>query len=170
MTANYPSSPREHSQPARRQRQSHFQSGSLLILIGMLFPFLLASCKPSDPVTVVQAANDRLSNGDLDGMMEFYSEDAVMCSPGGCFHGSKEIRDKLTSYMTLHRRIELSDLSSDGNVVTFTLKSYQGGILAENVPDGLNVVVDGRIIFDGTKALRRMECDRDPSQAFCLGN
>jgi len=173
MKANYSSSPREHPQPSRRQRKLPFRIGLLLILIGIPFPFLLASCtsaKPRDPVSVVQAANDRLSEGDLDGMMEFYSDDAVMCSPGGCFHGSQEIRDKLTSYMTLHRRIELSDLSSDGNVVTFTLKSYQGGILAENVPDGLNVVVDGRIIFDGTKALRRMECDRDPSQAFCPGN
>jgi SnoaL-like domain len=140
------------------------------LAVGILFSFLLASCasaKPSDPVSVVQAAFDRLNMGDLDGMMELYSEEAVMCSPGGCFHGAQEIRDKLTSYMTLRRRIELSNLSSDGNVVTFYFKSYQGNFLAEDVPDGLDVVVDGRIIFDGSKADLRIECDRDPSQAFC---
>ena len=143
------------------------------IVVVILIPFLIASCASSktiDPISVVQAANDHLSNGELDGMMEFYSADAVMCSPGGCYHGSQEIRDKLTFYMTLHRRIELSDLSADGNVVTFSLKAYQGDILAENVPDGLDVVVDGLIIFDGTKMLLSKECDKNPSQAFCPGN
>jgi ketosteroid isomerase-like protein len=142
-----------------------------MILIAIFFTFLLASCKPAqpgDPVSVVQAAYDRFNEGDVDGYIEFFSDDAVMCAPQGCSHGTQDIREYLTSHIGLtNRRYELSDLSADGNVVTYSAKGYEGDLLMETVYDGLDVVVDGKIIFEGTKAFLRYECDKDPSQAFC---
>jgi len=143
------------------------------ILLAVLLPFLFASCAggpPTEPAAVVKAANDRYNEGDLEGYLGFFSDDAVVCAPLGCSHGIQEIRD----YVNLHvpagvRRYELSDLVVDGTVVTYTAKGYEGNQLVETVYDGLDVVVDGHIIFDGTRAFLRYECNRDSTQAFCPG-
>ena len=169
MTANYSSSPREYSQPSRRQRKSPFLSGLLLILIGIP----LASCtsaQPSDPVSVVQAAYERFNEEDVDGFMEFFSEDAVIIDVTGRYAGSQAIRDYLIkTVMPGHHRVELSDLRSKGNVVTFTAKIYERNRWVGTEYGELDVVVGGRIIFEGDEASLLQECESDPSQAFCPG-
>jgi len=170
MTANASSSLREHPQSSRRQRPSHFRSGLLLILIGIL----LAACapaQPSDPVSIVQAAYDRLNQDDIDGYMEFLSDDAVMIDRTGRIDGAQAIRENLAlNFVPVQFRYELSDFSSDGNVVTYTIKIYEDDTLVATYEDGLTIVVDGKIIFDGQDRYRGIECNLDPSQAFCPGN
>ena len=147
MTANASSSLREHPQSSRRQRPSHFRSGLLLILIGIL----LGSCapdQPSDPVAIVQTAYDRLNQGDLEGYVELLSNDAVMIDRTGRFDGSQAIRDNLAlNFVPSQLRFELSDLSSDGNEVTYTIKIYEDDTLVATYDDGLTIVVDGKDHF-----------------------
>ena len=147
MTANSSSSPQEHPQSPRRPPQLPFRSGLLLILIGIL----LASCapaQPSDPVAVVQAAYDRLNQDDVDGYMKFLSDDAVVVDSTGRLEGSEAIRDNLTlTWVPLDFRFELSELSSDGNEVTYTIKLYEGDRLVDTQDDGLTIVVDGKDHF-----------------------
>jgi hypothetical protein len=172
MATNYPSSSREHPQPARRHRQSPFRYGLLLALIGILF----TSCtpvQPGDPVSVVKAAFERINEGDLNGYMEFFSDDAVMAYRGGRFEGPEDIRAHMElNVMPTHTRTELSNISLDGNVVTYTydIYEYEGDIHLGPFDDGVDVIVDGKIIFDGTKGYLLIECNTDPSQAFCPGN
>ncbi len=174
MTANYSSSPRNNPQPYRRHRQSPIRSGLWLTLIGILLPTLIASCasaQPSDPVAIVQTAYDRINDGDVDGFMKLFSDDAVMVDRSGRYAGSQAIREYMDQkFVPEHVRIELSDISSDGNVVSYTSKVYQGDKLLATYKDGLDVIADGRIIFDGTERYRLQECDTDPSQAFCPEN
>ena len=131
-----------------------------------------AGCAPAqatDPVQIVQAAYDRANKGDLDGFMAFIADDAVEADPNGRIVGAQAIRELWIGEIATQIRIELSDLSADGNVVTYTAKVYHGNGLVDTI-QGLDVVADGKIIFDGTADKYRSECESDPSQAFCPGN
>jgi ketosteroid isomerase-like protein len=142
----------------------------LLALVGIL----LAACQPaqpSDPVAIVQAAYDRLNQDDIDGYMKLLSDDVVMIDGSGRIDGPQAIRENLAlNFVPWPIRFELSDLSSDGNVVTYTIKIYEDDTLVATYDDGLTIVVDGKIIFDGQDRYRSIECNQDPSQAFCPGN
>ena len=142
----------------------------MLILIGIL----LVSCtpaQPGDPVAVVQAAYDRLNQDDVDGYMKFLSDDAVVIDRTGGLDGSQAIRNDLElNFVPGQMRFELSDLSSDGNEVTYTIKVYEDDTLVATYDDGLTIVVDGKIIFDGQERYRSIKCNQDPAQAFCPGN
>jgi ketosteroid isomerase-like protein len=164
----------KHPQPTRSHSKSFCRPGlALILIIGSLIPLLVTSCKsalPKDPVAIVQAAYDRLSEGDVDGFMKFFSDDAVQISPGGRFAGPEAIREHMEQLVSQHYRFELRDLSSNGYDVTYASREYQNDTYITSDDDGLTVVVDDRIIFDGTKTYRLQECTRDPSQAFCQGN
>jgi len=54
--------------------------------------------------------------------------------------------------------------------VTYTIKLYEDDRLVVTHDDGLTIVVDGKIIFDGTETYRSIECNYNPAQAFCPGN
>ena len=149
-------------------------SVTVLTLIVILLSAFLASCssaQPRDPISIVQTAYDRINKGDVDGFMELLSDDAVVIDRSGRYARPEAIRKYLEQdFVPEHVRIELSNLKSDGNDVTYTSKVYLGDKLLATYNDGLDVVVDGRIIFDGTKAYLLQECNTNPSQAFCQGN
>ena len=149
-------------------------SVTVLTLIAILFAVILASCSSAqtrDPVSVVQTAYDRINQGNVDGFMKLLSDDAIVVDRSGRYDGSEAIRKYLEQdFVPEHVRIELSNLSSNGNIVTYTSKVYLGDKLLATYNDALDVVADGRIIFDGTKAYLDEECNRDPSQVFCQDN
>ena len=161
--------------PSRLECQLLLRPAFSLVITASLLSFLLASCistSPNDPVSVVQAAYDRLNDGDVDGFMEFVSDDAVFLgSNGGKHAGSQAIREMLeTEFASGNMRLELSDMRSDGNIVTYTAKIYIGKALIGDYTDGLDIVTDGKIVFDGRETWRLYYCDQDPSQAFCPGD
>ncbi len=122
-----------------------------LAITATLLSFILASCTstpPNDPVSIVQAAYDHLNDGDVDGFMEFVSDDAVFLgSNGGKHAGSQAIREMLEpEFASGNMRVELSDVRSDGNMVTYTGKIYIGKALIGEYSDGLDIVADGKIL------------------------
>ena len=149
-------------------------SVTVLTLIVILLSAFLASCSSAqtgDPVSIVQTAYDRINKGDVDGFMELLADNAVVIDRSGRYAGSEAIRKYLEQdFVPEHVRIELSALSADGNVVTYTSKVYLGDKLLATYNDALDVVVDGKIIFDGTKSYLDDECNRDSSQVFCQDN
>ncbi len=172
MFANVSSCHRKTSQTSRHPCQLFFHSGPCLIFIGILLSIFLVSCtsdQPSDPISIVQTAYDRLNNGDVDGFMELVSDDAVAIDTGGGRHvGSQAIRKVFEEMVTSHFRVELSDVSADGNVVTFTATVYQGDQLFGTYYDSVDIIENGQIIFDGTKVDLEQECKSNPAQTFCL--
>ena len=149
-------------------RKFSFRACLLLILFG----FLLASCGPSqakDPIAVVQAAYDRLNELDAEGFLKYFSEDAVMVDPAGLrMDGKEAIREYVENELIpSNLRFELSDLKADGTLVTYTIKAYHYSTEVESQSDTLDVVVNGKILFDGTVKTRRDSCDKDPAQPFC---
>ena len=165
MATNPHSSPRE-----RPERQSRLRLACSLVISAILLSFLLASCrppKPTDPISVVQTAYGRLNEGDVDGFMEFVSNDMVLVDPNGRFAGREAIRDFLRSVVVEGtHRYEISNLSLDGNIVSYDLDVYVANQIVGS-GRGLDVVVDGLIVFEGVKGSLLYECEKDPSQAFC---
>jgi ketosteroid isomerase-like protein len=160
------------SEPPRLELQLLLRPTISLAITATLLSLLLASCTSSplnDPLSVVQAANDRINDGDVDGFMEFVSDDAVFLgSNGGKYAGSQAIREMLgPEFASGNMRVELSDLRSGGNLVTYTAKIYIGKALIGEYSDGLDIVADGKIVFEGRETWRRYYCDQNPSQAFC---
>jgi ketosteroid isomerase-like protein len=145
-----------------------------MILIVIVLAVSLASCasaQPTDPIAIMQASNERLNAGDLDGFMKFFAEDAVMSDEYGRSVGAQAIREVMQTIVEQEVvkqgiRFDLSDLSADGNVVTYTFHVYMNNKEIDTYK-GLDVIADGLIIFEGTEASLRSECDQDPSQAFC---
>ena len=160
-----------HSSPGERpERKSRLRLASSLVISAILLSFLLASCrppKPTDPISVVQTAYGRLNEGDVDGFMEFVSDDMVMIDQHGRYAGRQAIRDFLILlFVEGTHRLKMSNLSRDGNIVSYDYDVY---VANEQVASGtgLFVVVDGLLVFDGDKWTLNSECERDPSQAFC---
>ncbi len=166
MKVNHTSSSIFSLHAFRRYLSLPSRSGLFLVCIALLL-ISCASTPSSNPLSVVQGVFESLNKADIDGYVSYYADDAVMCSPGGCFHGTEEIKAKMGSYMQLHRRFEISDMKANGNEVTYVFKGFEGDRLVESANDGLFVVLDGKVIFDGSEALRTKECKLDSSQAFC---
>lgn len=172
MITNVSSSHRETSQISRHQFPLLFHSGSLLIFIGILLSIFLVSCssaQSSDPISIVQTAYDRLNSGDVDGFMKLISDDAVAIDTNGGRHvGSQAVRKVFEEMVTSRFRVELSNVSADGNVVTFTATVYEGDKLFGTYDDAIDVIANGQIIFDGTKVDLEQECQSNPAETFCL--
>ncbi len=149
---------------------------SRLILLScavILIAASLASCataRPQDPAAVVRTAYDRLNKGDADAFTSLYSDTALLIDPHGRYAGSQAIHDYASELVSQQFRFELSELSVDGNVVTYVSRLYMPiyGDKPADTLNGLSVVADGLILFDGTPALYRLECTKDPTQAFCM--
>jgi ketosteroid isomerase-like protein len=172
MPAKSYTTAKAESEPSRLDRQLLFRPAMLLAISEILLSFLLASCTstpPNDPASVVQAGYDRLNAGDVDGFMEFVSDNAVFLgSNGGKHAGSQAIRDMLEAeFASGNMRVELSDVRSDGNMVTYAATIYIGQAVIGEYSDGLDIVADGKITFEGRETWRRYYCDQDPSLVFC---
>jgi ketosteroid isomerase-like protein len=141
--------------------------GLPLILLGLL----LASCtpeRPSDPVSIVQAAYDHLNNGDLDGYMSLPSDDVVIMDKTGRREGAEVIRADLERSMDpQHIRLEPRNLSADGDVVIYTLDDFEKDQRVHTYDVVVDIIADGKIRLEGPQYMLVQECDRDPSQATC---
>jgi hypothetical protein len=52
--------------------------------------------------------------------------------------------------------------------VTYTLKVLEDDKLVNRYDVFIDIIANGKIIFEGSKDGLRYECNKDPSQAFCL--
>ncbi len=131
---------------------------------------LLAACAPSpapDAAVIVKAAYDRLAAGDVDGFMGYFAEQAIMEDSDARYTGARAIRLHIENdLVAAHIRVELSNVVANGEVVTYIASIYIGNVLLANEPS-VDVVADGKIIYDGTQLRYASECAQDPPPAFC---
>ena len=142
----------------------------LLTIIVIVLAVSLVSCapaQPTDPKAIILASNEYINQGNVDGFMKFFAEDAVMADEHSRTVGSQAIQDYMQKEIVdKDFRFEISDLSVDGNIVTYTCHTYMGNMDLGTYP-GLDVIKDGKIIFEGSVDVYQLECDKDPSQRFC---
>jgi ketosteroid isomerase-like protein len=165
--AKYSLSPREGFRPSRGQRRSLLLAGLVLILVAILLT-ACTSAESKESIATVQAAYDRLNAGDADGFLEYFTDDAVMMSDSGEPGFPLMARYYIHDFVKQGYQVKLSDITADGNVVKFVYDLYLRDTSKATFSDYVDVVVDGKIIYDGRDMFRTVYCEqRLNEKAFC---
>jgi ketosteroid isomerase-like protein len=106
---------------------------------------------PAENIWVVQRYYDALNNGDVDSAARAIAEDAVFINPTGNYQGKAAIVASLRAQIEEGLTFELSNFREQGGRVAYDYIVKAGGAVLDTGSDGLTIVKDGQIIFDGTE-------------------
>ena len=125
-----------------------------LVVIAALFVLLLAACggatqAESDPTVIVQDFYRAIADGELEAAMSHVAEDALFINPTGTYTGKAEVRENISALVDGGFVFELRDLANDDGKVTYGYTLYIGGENVEEGDNGVTIVKDGKIVFDG---------------------
>jgi limonene-1,2-epoxide hydrolase len=129
-----------------------------LILIVIIIGLMLSGCgtaAPQDPTAVVQAYYAAINEGNVDKAMTYIADEAVfVIPPFAKYTGREDIKAYLTRLTGGQQKVkfELSNFSADGGRVTYSFVIYQGSEQFASGDDGLTIVENGKITFDGSVA------------------
>jgi Ethanolamine utilization protein EutJ (predicted chaperonin) len=105
----------------------------------------------SDSIKVVKDLYAALNAKDVDKAMKYVADTAVFVNPNGTFRGAEDVRHNLveSAFVTF----EHSNFRTKGGrvVYDFKIKDDVSGRVIEEGTDGLTIVEDGKIVFDGTE-------------------
>ena len=120
-----------------------------------------------EPITVVEGFYDALNDRDINRVMFHFADDALQIDAfGNRFEGAEAIRSTLQSAINDAVTVTIKDATDTNGRVVYTYDVYVGGAYAATV-EGLTVVSDGKIIFDGTQENWAEECEKNHAQKFC---
>jgi limonene-1,2-epoxide hydrolase len=125
----------------------------LAFAIGAIVIVLAAGCgdgESSDSIKVVKDFYAAVNAKDVDKAMRYVADTAVFVNPLGTFRGAEEVRhDLVRSFFVT---FEHSNFRAKGGrvVYDFKVKDVSGRVIAQGT-DGLTIVDDGKIVFDGTE-------------------
>jgi limonene-1,2-epoxide hydrolase len=123
----------------------------LMVVIG-LTASVLVGCggdRSSDEIQVVKDFYAAVNAKDMETAMKYVAERAVFINPTGTYRGAKAVRDFLEQHEDVTYE-HTNFRAQDGRVVyDFTVTNYIQ-VVAEGT-DGLTIVEDGKIVFDGTE-------------------
>jgi ketosteroid isomerase-like protein len=105
----------------------------------------------AEQIWVVQKYYDALNAKNLDLAMSFIASDALFINPTGTYEGADAIRDSLVGLNTDGITFELSNFRNTEGKIVYDYKVVQNGNLLDQGTNGLTVVKDGLVIFDGTE-------------------
>jgi limonene-1,2-epoxide hydrolase len=125
----------------------------LAVVIGAIVIVIAVGCSDggsSDSIKVVKDFYAAVNAKDVDKAMRYVADTAVFVNPLGTFRGAEEVRHDLVRSLSV--TFEHSNFrAKDGRVVyDFKVKDFSGRVI-EHGTDGLTIVEDGRIVFDGTE-------------------
>jgi ketosteroid isomerase-like protein len=100
---------------------------------------------------VVQRYYDAINARDLDLAMYFIASDAVFINPTGTYEGAEAIRGSLEGLVADNITFNISKPRGlDGRII-YDYEVLQSGTLLDQGTNGLTIVKDGKIVFDGTE-------------------
>jgi ketosteroid isomerase-like protein len=105
----------------------------------------------AEQIWVVQKYYEALNAKKLDLAMSFIASDALFINPTGTYEGSDEIRASLEGLNTDGITFDLSNFRNTDGKIAYDYKVMQGTNLLDQGSNGLTVVNDGLIVFDGTE-------------------
>ena len=105
----------------------------------------------AEQIWVVQKYYAALNASNLDLAMTYIAPDALFINPTGTYEGAEAIRESLTGLNTEGITFELSNFRNTEGKIVYDYKVMQGGNLLDQGTNGLTVVKDGLVIFDGTE-------------------
>jgi ketosteroid isomerase-like protein len=105
----------------------------------------------AEQIWIVQKYYEAVNAKDLDLAMSYIANNAVFINPTGTYEGTNTIRESLAGLNTDGITFELSNLRNTLGKVVYDYKVMQGDNLLDQGTNGLTIVKDGKIIFDGTE-------------------
>jgi ketosteroid isomerase-like protein len=120
--------------------------------------------EPAEKIWVVQKYYEALNAKQLDLAMSFVAGDAVFINPTGTYEGADAIRDSLAGLNTESITFDLSNFRNMDGKVVYDYRVMQGENLLDQGTNGLTVVRDGKITFDGTEDTQPVAAEQpDPA-------
>jgi ketosteroid isomerase-like protein len=107
--------------------------------------------EPAEQIWVVQKYYEALNAKQLDLAMSFIASDALFINPTGTYEGAEAIRESLAGLNTDGITFELSNFRNTLGKVVYDYKVLQAANLLDQGTNGLTMVKDGKIVFDGTE-------------------
>jgi ketosteroid isomerase-like protein len=105
----------------------------------------------AEQIWVVQKYYQALNAKNLDLAMSFIASDALFINPTGTYEGAKAIRESLAGLNTDGITFDLSNFRNTEGKIIYDYKVVQGGNVLDQGTNGLTVVKDGKVVFDGTE-------------------
>jgi ketosteroid isomerase-like protein len=105
----------------------------------------------AEQIWVVQKYYEALNAKNLDLAMSFIASDALFINPTGTYEGAQAIRESLKGLNTDGISFDLSNFRNTEGKIIYDYKVVQGGNLLDEGTNGLTVVKDGQVVFDGTE-------------------
>ena len=105
----------------------------------------------AEQIWVVQKYYEALNAKKLDLAMSFIAADALFINPTGTYEGAESIRESLEGLNTDGITFDLSNFRNTSGKIVYDYKVMQGTDLLDQGTNGLTVVRDGMIVFDGTE-------------------
>lgn len=106
---------------------------------------------PAENVYVVQRYYAAVNAKDTDKAMSYLASNAVFANPTGKYTTPAEIRASLDGLAKDGISFELSNFSEQAGRVVYDYKVLMGSDVLDSGTDGLTIVQDGLIVFDGTE-------------------
>jgi ketosteroid isomerase-like protein len=107
--------------------------------------------EPAEAVFIVQQVYNALNSKNVDTAMSYVADDAIFANPSGKYVGKAEIRASLEGIIKDGITFEFSNFRAFDGRVVMDYKVKQGDQLLDSGTDGLDIVKNGLIIFDGTE-------------------
>ena len=104
-----------------------------------------------EQIWVVQKYYELLNAKNLDLAMSFIANDAVFINPTGSYEGTDAIRKSLAGVNADGITFDLSNFRNTDGKVVYDYKVMQGANLLDQGTNGLTIVKDGKVVFDGTE-------------------
>ena len=105
----------------------------------------------AEQIWVVQKYYEALNAKNVELAMSFIAGEAVFINPTGTYEGTNAIRKSLAGLNTDDITFDLSNFRNTEGKIIYDYKVLQGGNLLDQGTNGLTVVKDGKVVFDGTE-------------------
>lgn len=118
------------------------------------FPAVSASATSAsaDPIEIVVNFYTLLNAKQVDDAMVYVADDALFVHPLGIALGRDAIRELLRLQADSGITFEGSNFRDNDGRVTYAYVIYQNGNVWLRATDGVTIVENGKIVFDGTEA------------------
>ena len=105
----------------------------------------------AEQIWVVQNYYEALNAKNLDLAMSFIAPDALFINPTGTYEGMDAIRESLAGLNTDGITFNLSNFRNTDGTIVYDYEVLQSGNVLDKGTNGLTMVKNGLIVFDGTE-------------------
>ena len=105
----------------------------------------------AEQIWVVQKYYEALNAKNLDLAMSFIAPDALFINPTGTYEGMDAIRESLAGLNTDGITFDLSNFRNTDGSIVYDYEVLQSGNVLDKGTNGLTMVKNGLIVFDGTE-------------------